>query len=450
MTFGRPAMCRPTVALSALLATVLARSAMAADSGDVLAVSSPSATFEYQNDHRALMAKADDWNDPTGPDDRRLLAHGARALVPGKHVEVPVASFPWGAAVRAQVRVAARFCDRGRSTLEAKTTSRWLAFVAEGPGHLEQDGTCLFGLTTQVPLPHAIGELEGEVQWTIRIGRRSVRLGWSRHALLITAGPPLRAQAWAMTGVGTVPQRPDHNAFTVYRLRGAIRIANGASTGTAAAEAAWRYSQKHYDIFADPELNPWALLEADQYGQCMTAGAFIEAVYSILGFQSGRIVYVYPALTRPKNPSLRSYPHAAIPGAFAVEGDAYDVRGQFRSVLVDASSAAPKHSATQAARHRGAHGIERLMFRDRIGHLHNYATAFVVDEEGRKSYFGGGYGGRPYHDAESFLAAACSAVVWVYEEGNSDEWANICDGPDSGYVWDTGKRFRPDSSESRD
>jgi hypothetical protein len=436
-----------TVVLSVLLsrALVSADAALAADdSVGALAVSPRSATFEYLNDHRALVAKADDWRDPISPEDRRLVSDGAgRALVPGKQVKISLASVTWGSAVRARVRVPAKDCGTIPPTLEAKTDRPWLAFVAEGPGRLEGDGSCIFALAAREPLPHAIGELEGEVQWTMKTGRRRVGLGRSHHTLLITAGPPQRAQAWAMTGVGTVPPRPDHNAFTVYRLRGAIRIANGASTGTAAAAAAWRYTQKHYDILADPELNPWALLETEQYGQCMTAGAFIEAIYAILGFQSGKIVYVYPALTRPKNPNLRIFPHAAIPGSFTVEGDAYDVRGQFRRVVADASSAVRSHSAAEAARHSGSHAIERLMFRDWTGHLHNYATAFVVEEEGKKTYFGGGYQGETYHDAGAFLAAACIAVVWVYEESNSDEWESICDGPDSGYVWGTGKRYRP-------
>jgi hypothetical protein len=48
---------------------------------------------------------------------------------------------------------------------------------------------------------------------------------------------------------------------------------------------------------------------------------------------------------------------------------------------------------------------------------------------------------RPYHTAEDFLAAACTAVVWAYEVGDSDEWTTICDQPGPGYWWGTGERF---------
>ena len=75
--------------------------------------------------------------------------------------------------------------------------------------------------------------------------------------------------------------------------------------------------------------------------------------------------------------------------------------------------------------------------------LHNYATAFVVDEGGALSYFGGGYSRGPYHSAEDFLAAACTAVVWAYEDGASDAWETICDQPGPGYWWGTGERFHP-------
>ncbi len=249
-----------TVTLSVLVATAFARSdaALAADDGvGAQSISPLSAAFEYQNDHRALLAKVDDWRDPARPEERRLVADTALpVLVPGKQVDIPLASVTWGSAVGARISVSAKDCGRIPMALEAKANSPWLAFVADGPGRSDENGICTFTLAAREPLPRVIRELEGDVQWTIKTGRRRVDLGRSHHVLLVTAGPPQYAQAWAMTGVGTIPLRPDHNAVTVYRLRGAIRVANGASTGTAAAAAAWRYSQKHYDIFANPEAQP--------------------------------------------------------------------------------------------------------------------------------------------------------------------------------------------------
>jgi hypothetical protein len=85
-----------TAILGVLVATALARSdaALAADDGSgAKSASPPSATFEYQNDHRALLAKADDWRDPTRHEERRLVVDGALpALVPGKQVDIPLAS----------------------------------------------------------------------------------------------------------------------------------------------------------------------------------------------------------------------------------------------------------------------------------------------------------------------------------------------------------------------
>ena len=182
-------------------------------------------------------------------------------------------------------------------------------------------------------------------------------------------------------------------------------------------------------------------------GQCMTAAAFIEAVVNILGFSGGRIVYVYPTLSRPRNtgvPGVLAIPNPHLPGAFTVEATDYDVRGQFRTVDGAALGEPGHHAAAESRRHHGAHGIERLKFRDGFGELHNYATAFVVEEAGVRSYFGGGYSVAPYHSADSFLAAACVDVVWAYEdEGGRDAWETTCDRPGPAYVWSTGARIRP-------
>jgi hypothetical protein len=408
------------------------------------AKATPAVTLEYIGDHRTLLAKADDWRDPASPEDRAPLDSYGRALATGRQVEIAPAGFTWDTRLRVLVRISAARNGGAVATLEGSSDKGWLSFAQDGQARREPDGSVAFTLMARAPLPHEIAELDGEVLWRGKAGRRSVVLGRSHHVLLVTAGPPRPADAWAVTGAGTVPQRPDHNVFTLYRLRGAIRVARGTRSATDAAAAAWRHAQHHYDIFAEPDVNPWALLDHDQYGQCMTAGAFIEAVHKILGFQNGRIVYVYPALARPKNPNLTVIPHPTIPGAFTVETDVYDVRGQFRRVAADdAKTPVRRHSTAQAARHKGAHGIERLKFLDGNRHLHNYATAFVIEEDGLRTYFGGGYRFSTLHDAESFLAAACDAVVWTYEEGDSEEWETVCDGPDSGYWWGTGERYRP-------
>jgi hypothetical protein len=327
--------------------------------------------------------------------------------------------------------------------LVGESTQGWLAMRSTSPGRLDDAGLIAFDLVAAEPLPHTITDLAGEIRWKLVRGGRSVEMGRTRHRVLVTAGPPRRARAWAVTGVGTEPPRPDHNAFTVFRLREAVRIARGAATATAVAERAWRVAMYHYDLSADPAQNPWALLEEGTAGQCMTTGAFIEAVFDILGFDNGRVAYVYPSLSRPTNPRLTTIPHRRIPGAFTVEGPEYDVRSQFRTVAGATAAGARGHSAAAAARHGGAHGIERLKMRDGHGELHNYATAFVVEEDGGRAYFGGGYSKGPYPTADAFLAAACTAVVWAYEEGDSGDWETICDAPDAGYWWETGERFRP-------
>jgi hypothetical protein len=146
----------------------------------------------------------------------------------------------------------------------------------------------------------------------------------------------------------------------------------------------------------------------------------------------------------PKNPKLTATPHPQIPGAFTVEGPEYDVRGQFRNVAGGAASGpGGLHAREQAALHQGAHGVERLKMRDWLGELHNYATAFVVEDGGVVSYFAGGYGQMGYHTAQDFLAAACTAVVWTYERSDSNEWETICAEPGPAYWWRTGERYRP-------
>src|SRR6185295_18585648 len=111
-------------------------------------------------------------------------------------------------------------------------------------------------------------------------------------------------------------------------------------------------------------------------------------------------------------------------------------RGQLRRVAAD-----PAHAGRAAALHRGGHGVERLKMRDFRGGLHNYAAAFVIEEAGVRSYFGGGYSAGPYHDAASFLGAACTAAVWAHEGDEPDSWDAVCDVPGAGYWWQSGRSF---------
>jgi hypothetical protein len=230
-------------------------------------------------------------------------------------------------------------------------------------------------------------------------------------------------------------------------MRTAVRIADGATNANSAAKLAWQMAMHHYDLDGDPDMNPWMLLAPGEAGQCMTSAAFIEGVVNLLGFVGGSVVYVYPSLKRPTSPDAVVIAHPLIRGAFTVEAPTYDLRGQFRTVVTGTGGGG--HTAQQAAHHRGAHGIERLKMRDYHGGLHNYAAAFVVLENGSRSYFGGGYSVAPYHDAQTFLAAACTAVVWTFEEGTSDEWETICDHPGPGYWWLTGRPFSIDAGSAR-
>ena len=402
--------------------------------------------FQYQGDHGVLLDKEDDWRDPSSERERQIIG------APADCSRVPLASYTRGETVRAHVRIALPAAPRRGAivTLLGRSADRRLAMLpASRPAPAVDGATILaFDVRSAEPLPDEIGELATEVRWELSIDGRTTDLGTRRHVILVTAGPSLRASSWPVAGGGAEPPRADHNAFTAFRLQHVARIARGARTATAAAEKIWRYAMHHYDLGADGDLNPWQLLDEQGAGQCMTVAAFIEAAVRILGFSAGRVVYVYPSLSRPRTPTTpgapepTATPHPLIPGAFTIEAHDYDVRGQFRYVTGSAADApGARHSARQAALHRGAHGIERLKMRDWNGELHNYATAFVVDDDGPPAYFGGGYSAGPYHTAQDFLAAACTAVVWTYES-EADAWETICDEPGPGYWWSTGEPYR--------
>ncbi len=399
-------------------------------------------SFEYVGDNRVVLDKRDDWRDPSSARERQVTTGGSDAGL------ALLASYQWGRPVRVRVMVqmAAAPPPGVVVTLTGQSAEGLLSMPPSKPiGSTEGGALIEFAPTAQENLPARITNVAGQVRWELKVGRHRIILGRSQHVVLVTAGPPRRAESWPVAGVGAEPELRDHNAFTAFRLEHAVLIASGARSATEAAEHIWRYAMHHYDLSADSDLNPWELLDEDGAGQCMTVASFIEAAVKMLGFPGGRVVYVYPSLTRPKNPTLVATPHPVIPGAFTVEGSDYDLRGQFRTVGTGGatSGSLARHSPEQAAAHQGAHGVERLKMRDGYGELHNYATAFVVDEGGIRSYFGGGYSRGPYHTAEDFLAAACTAVVWAYEVGDSDEWKTICDLPGPGYWWGNGERFHP-------
>ena len=310
--------------------------------------------------------------------------------------------------------------------------------------HFEEGTTTLtFDVVSQSALPTKITTIEGEIRWRLQgPSGVDVECGKTLHTVFVTAGRPVAAKARSMVGAGGPRTAGDHNAFTLFRMRAAAQIAAGATSAGAAAHRVWQMAMYHYDLDADPDVNPWMLLAPGEAGQCMTSAAFIEGVVKLLGFPDGSVVYVYPSLKRPTSPDAIATAHPLIRGAYTIEAPAYDLHGQFRSIVTGSGNGG--HTAQQAARHQGAHGIERLKMRDGHGGLHNYAAAFVVTEKGSRSYFGGGYSVAPYHDAQTFLAAACTAVVWTFEEGASDEWESICDHPGPGYWWLTGRPFSGD------
>jgi hypothetical protein len=377
--------------------------------------------FAYSSDHKVALAKADNWEDPRTPSERRIIATAfTGSATPGGAAIVPLATHTWGMTVRARavVSLGPSVVLDTSARLAGQSNVVELSFASTGPPEL-RDGVAVFDLVSPAPLPRAIATLEGDVRWTLVSHGRSFPVGRSRHTVLVTAGPPRPAASW-----------PSHNAFTEFRLRGAARVTVGSTTANAAAERAWRLMMSHYDLGADRDVNPWSLLAEGTSGQCMTTAAFVEAVVNALGFEGGSIVYVYPSFRRPKDPAATAIPHPRLPGAFTVESPQYDIRGQFRSVV-------RAHSPAQARKHAGAHGIERLKFRDWHGELHNYATAFVIDEGGVRSYYGGGYSSGPYHAADAFLAGACLAVVWAYEQGNDEDWETECDEPGPVFLWGT-------------
>jgi hypothetical protein len=408
------------------------------------------ASFAYTSAHDGPLAKSDDWRDPSSTAERTVI-HPAAELDRGRAVPIAVhiAVHTWGERIRARATVRLRAEAKKLASLrlvgEASLPGLRLSSAA-GSARADGDDLVSFDLVGDSPLPRAIAALDGEVRWKLiggGGGGGARDLGRTHHRVLVTAGPARRAESWPVSGRGTDPPQPDHNAFTAYRLEQAVRIARGATSAASAAELAWRVAKSRYDLAADADVNPWSLLADGAVGQCMTAAAFIEAVVNVLGFPGGRIVYVYPTLSRPRSPGLVAIPNPRLPGAFTVEAADYDVRGQFRSVDGAALGEPGHHAPAESQRHHGAHGIERLKFRDGFGELHNYATAFVVDEAGVRSYFGGGYSVAPYHSADAFLAAACIDVVWTYEEGGDGAWEATCDRPGPAYVWSTGARIRP-------
>ena len=406
-------------------------------------------SIDYLSDHGQLSAKDDGPGDPITPIEATPLSSlGPELVVANSGDRARPISHTWGEPIEARVVIDAGAIPGARRPgwrLRGSSASPELVMRSRAVRVDERTMALTFNVVSQTALPTKIAKLEGEVRWRLE-GPSGVEIDCGRtfHTVFVTAGPPLAGKAWPLVGAGDPRTTRDHNAPTLFRMRSAVEIAAGTTNTAAAAHRVWEMAMHHYDLDGDPDLNPWMLLAPDKAGQCMTSAAFIEAVVKLLGFANGSVSYVYPSLKKPANPDAIAIAHPLIRGAYTVEAPIYDLRGQFRSVVTGSSGGG--HTAQQAAQHRGAHGIERLKMRDFHGGLHNYAAAFVVVEDGARSYFGGGYSVAPYHDAQTFLAAACTAVVWTFEEGTSDEWETICDHPGPGYWWLTGRPFSVDDS----
>jgi hypothetical protein len=391
-----------------------------------------------------ILAKADDWSDPRTPAERQPLSPALGApLRPGGSAALPLTAHTWDSVPRATagVRLPAGEPLDGAARLIGESEVPELRLASTGSPRME-NGVAIFELAAPAPLPHRIAALQGPVTWTLRWRERAIALGTTHRTVLVTAGPPRGGASWPLSGKGADAPAADHNTVTAFRLRAAVRLAEGAASPNEAAMRAWSFVKRRYDLAADPDVNPWSLLGDENGGQCMTTAAFVEGVFDMLGFDGGRVFYVYPSLRRPKDPAATAIPNARIPGAFTVESASYDVASQFRTVRGFAAPGPGQHDLARAERHKGSHGIERLKMRDAHGELHNYAAAFVVEENGVRSYYGGGYDRGPYHAADAFLAGACTALVWTYERGDSDDWDEPCDAPGSLLSWQTGAMLR--------
>jgi hypothetical protein len=386
----------------------------------------------------SILAKVDDWSDPRTDAEKAFVSPSADESARGG-ANLPLVAHAWDTIVRAtaRVRLPANEPLDATARLTARSDVAELDLLSSEAPRLDGN-VAVFALAGPAALEHRIASHTGVLRWTLRWRGRDVELGQTRETLLVTAGPPRAGTSWPLDGKAARPIGPDHNAFTAFRLSAAVRIAGGARSPTEAAELAWKLAKRRYDLSADADLNPWALLAEETGGQCMTTASFIEGVFDILGFEGGRVLYVYPSLKRPRAAGTTALANPKIPGAFTVEAPSYDVGTQFRTVVSVASPGPGEHSPARAAAHQGKHGIERLKMRDGLGELHNYAAAFVVEEHGVRSYYGGGYAVGPFHAADAFLAGACRAVLWTYEDAETDDWDRPCDAPGAVLSWSTG------------
>jgi hypothetical protein len=400
-------------------------------------------SIDIVSDHAVLLDKETGWEDPATAAEKTVIAAlGPEVVTSARGGRGRPVSQTRGTRLRARVVVdvgPALAAAPDKVSLVGRSAQAALSMVSSAA---QADGprTLLFEVSARDQLPDRVALIAGEVQWSLQPARgRPIACGRTALTVFVTAGPPRAAVSWPVSGDPGDAARIDHNAFTAARMKAAVEIAAGAATATAAAEKAWQAAIRHYELSADRDVNPWQLLEPGVGAQCMTTASFIEAVVGMLGFPGGRFVDVYPSFRKPADPRAVAYPHPLIRGAYTVESPEYEAPKQFRKVVAAVVPGAGEHSPAEAARHRGNRGFERLKFRAGDGGLHNYASAFVVDENGQRSYFGGGYG-TIYHDAVSFLAGACGAVVWTWDAGD-DDWESICEKPGPAYWWATGQAF---------
>ena len=171
-------------------------------------------SIEYVGDNRVVLDKRNDWRDPATARERQVIGNGSVASL------ALLASYRWGQPVR--VRVMVQMADSPPPgvvvTLAGRSAEGLLSMPPTKPIESTKGGTLIeFAPTAAENLPERIAKVAGQLQWELRVGRRTIILGRSQHVVLVTAGAPRRAESWPVAGVGAELALGDHNAFTAFR-----------------------------------------------------------------------------------------------------------------------------------------------------------------------------------------------------------------------------------------
>jgi hypothetical protein len=394
--------------------------------------------FTYLTDHKVMLDKTDDWQDPVTPAELKKIADSKPEYVRGANGNKarPI-SHTWSSdpattsgpiekmTAYLHVKVDPPDCDPEGGILIGTSNLPHVSFKSQRITF--SGGMILVFVEADAPLPREINVLENvSVQWSAQTDLRTIsNSGTSIHEIYVTAGDPVTAASWPMTDNQALPGGPkNHNFFTAYRMKFAAKSAPFLSKPHDIVNAIWGLYFDQYDLSAPGNMNPWNLATRRIGAQCMTICAFFQSVAGMLGLK-GDVVYVYPTFDEPPTAPNLTKSYNGVGRCWVAASTEY--QPVLRQITAPPHSSKTKHHKYRMTEYIAMIDNAGVPQNDWTPGWNSYEATFQYNDGTTTKYYAGG--GGVADSPRKVLDNVCAFVAWCYNSNT------VCNPPGPARWW---------------